>query len=66
MKDEKISDDAALMAALTLKKYCNQHGYRECKTCYFRSDKSFCRVDCMPYSYNLSDYEDEKKLKEEL
>lgn len=65
MKGERITDEAALKAALTLKEYCNQHSYRECKKCFFHSGESFCRIHCMPYSYNLSDYEDKEKLKEE-
>ncbi len=66
MKGERITDEAALKAAFTLKKYCDQHGYRECKGCYFHDNDFFCRVNCMPYSYNLTDCTDEEILKEEL
>lgn len=66
MKGERITDEAALTAAFTLKKYCDQHDCSECRICLFHDNDFFCRVNCMPYSYDLTDCADEKRLKEEL
>ena len=67
MKGKRITTQAALKAALLLKKYCGQRGCLECRKCVFY-DNTFhhCKLNCIPYGYDLTDCIDEETLKEEL